>query len=407
MFLIDYSHGLCYYFFRVNLHCCLLSSAVEQPAVNRLVEGSIPSVGAMARWRSGLTHYPFTVAFKGSNPLRVTNVTLNTPKGVFFIFFLVIIFIECYDFFMKAIIQRQYGDETTLQMVNLTEPMINRGHEIKIKVHVANITSGDRNINTLALHPLVKFIMQIIFGFGKPRARIRGISGAGEVVEIGKAVTRFKVGDHVNFINSFGASVMAEFLILKDSQVIAKIAKKLSYIDAAPLPFGAMTAYHFLNEKTLKPNQKVLIYGASGSVGTAAVTLAKYFKTTVTAVASKKHHAALQTLSPDYIVDYQTDDFSKLQGNFDVVFDAVGKMLPVDQKRLKNKKGLFYSVKSITKESTTRLQTLNDLLASGNLQLINHPPFKFADFQKAHQHVYTGHQTGNTTLLISSDSLKS
>jgi NADPH:quinone reductase-like Zn-dependent oxidoreductase len=292
-------------------------------------------------------------------------------------------------------------------MVHRAEPILQHDHEVKIKVHVANITSGDRNINTMAVHPLLKFIMQIIFGFGKPRAIIRGISGAGEVVEIGKAVTRFKVGDHINFINSFGASVMAEFLILKDSQVIAKIAKTLSFLDAAPLPFGAMTAYHFLNEKTLKPNQKVLIYGASGSVGTAAVTLAKYFKTTVTAVASKKHHSALQTLSPHQIVDYQTDDFSKLQETFDVVFDAVGKMLPVDQKRLKNKKGFFYSVKSMTKESSIRLQTLNDLLASGKLELINHSPFKFSEFQQAHQHVYTGHQTGNTMLLISSDSLKS
>lgn len=302
---------------------------------------------------------------------------------------------------MKAIIQRQYGDETTLQMVNLSEPMIKHGHEIKIKVHVANITSGDRNINTLAVNPLLKFLMQIIFGFGKPRATIRGISGAGEVVEIGKEVKLFKVGDRVNFINSFGASVMAEFLILKESQVIAKITEPLSYIDAAPLSFGAMTAYHFLNEKTLKPNQKVLIYGASGSVGTAAVTLAKYFKTHVTAVASKKHHDLLKTLSPDHIVDYQTDAFGQLQESFDVVFDAVGKMLPVDQRRLKKKNGLFYSVKAMTKESSTRLQRLNDLLATGNIHLINHHQFKFAEFQQAHQHVYAGHQTGNTLLLIS------
>jgi NADPH:quinone reductase-like Zn-dependent oxidoreductase len=304
---------------------------------------------------------------------------------------------------MKAIIQHQYGDEKTLKLANHPEPFLKHGHEIKIKVHVANVTSGDRNINTMSLNPFLKLVMQIIFGFGKPRAAIRGISGAGEVVQIGHQVKRFKIGDRVNFINSFGASVMAEYLILKESQVIATIANHVSYIDAAPLPFGAMTAFHFLNEKSLQPNQKVLIYGASGSVGSAAVTLAKYFKTKVTAVASNKHHAALQTLSPDRLIDYQTEAYIQLQETFDVVFDAVGKMLPSDQKRLKKKQGLFYSVKSMTKESTTRLQILNDLLAKGNIQILNTHQFKFANYQQAHQQVYAGHQTGNTLLLISSD----
>jgi NADPH:quinone reductase-like Zn-dependent oxidoreductase len=304
---------------------------------------------------------------------------------------------------MKAIIQKRYGDESTLQIVNRAEPMLRRGHEVKIKVHVANITSGDRNINTLALNPFLKFVMQIIFGFGKPRSAIRGISGAGEVVEIGKEVKLFKVGDRVNFINSFGASVMAEYLILKQSQVIAKFDKKLSFADASPLSFGAMTAYHFLNDKTLQPNQRVLIYGASGSVGTAAMTLAKYFKAHVTAVASKKHHEALKTLSPDVIVDYQTEAFHQLKETYDVVFDAVGKMLPIDRKRLLKKQGKFYSVKSMTKESSVRLQTLNNLMAQGNIKLVNLHQFNFADFRKAHRAVYAGHQTGNTLLWISKD----
>lgn len=304
---------------------------------------------------------------------------------------------------MKAIIQKQYGDESTLQIVNCAEPILRRGHEVKIKVHVANITSGDRNINTLALNPFLKFVMQIIFGFGKPRQTIRGISGAGEVVEIGKEVTLFKVGDRVNFINSFGASVMAEYIVLKQSQVIAKFKDTLTYDDASPLSFGAMTAYHFLNEKTLQPKQRLLVYGASGSVGTAAVTLGKYFKTHVTAVASKKHHEVIQTLSPDAIVDYQTEAFHELKETYDVVFDAVGKLLPADQKRLLKKQGKFFSVKSMTKESSTRLQTLNDLMSEGHIKLVNHHQFNFADFQKAHRAVYAGHQTGNTLLWISKD----
>jgi NADPH:quinone reductase-like Zn-dependent oxidoreductase len=304
---------------------------------------------------------------------------------------------------MKALIQKQYGDETTLHMVDHPEPMRQRANEIKIKVHVANVTSGDRNINTLALHPFLKFVMQMIFGFGKPRAVIRGISGAGEVTEVGRVVTRFKVGDRVNFINSFGASVMAEYIVLKQSQVLAKFGDTLAYEDASPLSFGAMTAYHFLNEKTLHPNQRILIYGASGSVGTAAVTLAKYFKTHVTAVASKKHHAALQTLSPDVIVDYQTEAFQERKETYDVVFDAVGKMLPIDRKRFLKKQGKFYSVKSMTKESSTRLQTLNDLMSEGKIKLVNRHQFKFADFQKAHQLVYAGHQTGNTLLHITAN----
>lgn len=304
---------------------------------------------------------------------------------------------------MKAIIQEAYGDEQTLKMVDLPEPMVKHSNDIKIKVKVANITAGDRNLNTLALHPFVKFVMQLMFGFRKPRANIRGICGSGEVVAVGNAVTRFRIGDRVNFINSFGASVMAEYLILKESGILATFSENVSYVDAATVPFGLMTAYHFLNEHTLQSKNSILVYGASGPVGSAALSLANHFQLKVTAVASIKHHQALTQFTFKELANYQDESYQNIQPNFDIIFDAVGKMKRSDQRRLSKKKTVFFSVKSLTKESSKRLYKLNEWLAKGHLKVLIGRQFTFEEFQEAHRVVYAGHQTGNTVLHITKD----
>jgi NADPH:quinone reductase-like Zn-dependent oxidoreductase len=301
---------------------------------------------------------------------------------------------------MHAIVLERYGNEQQLTLVDVQKPSIRHPKDVLIQVHAANISSGDQKINTLAVNPFLKFMLQMVFGFGKPRAAIRGIAGAGHVVAIGSQVTAYRVGDRVNFINSMRASVMAEFLVLKEHAVMATFDTKLSYAQAAPIPFGALTAYHFINEKTIQPKQRVLIYGASGSVGTYAVALAKSLGAEVTAVASSKHLQVLSSLRPDHIMDYQAPDFKNHTGRYDVILDAVGFLPTRLKKRWLNKPGRFFSIKAITKESRTRLVHLNALLAAGQITTILDRVYPLVDFQAAHRYVYAGHKTGNVVLTM-------
>ena len=304
------------------------------------------------------------------------------------------------DLMMKAIILKHYGDERQLKLSDVKKPQVKDSHDVLIQVHAANISSGDYKINTLAVNPWLKILLQIVFGFGQPRAAIRGIAGSGQVVAVGAKVTTYRVGDRVNFINSMRASVMAEFLVLNDRSVMATFADHLDYGVAAPIAFGAMTADYFFNEQTIKPNQRVLVYGASGSVGTYAVALAKLYGAKVTAIASSKHHDVLQSLQPQRIIDYQTPTFLNLTDTYDVILDAVG-FFPKNLKpRLLVKGGQFFSIKQVTKESRTRLAYLNGLLAKGSLTTILDRVYPLTDFQAAHRHVYAGHKTGNVVLSM-------
>lgn len=301
---------------------------------------------------------------------------------------------------MKAIVQFKYGQEDTLSLKEVIFNPSLLSHQILIKIHAANISSGDKNINTLALKFPLNLLIQLVFGVGKPRASIRGISGAGEVIEVGSKVTRFKPGQRVNFINSMKASVMAEYLTLDEKSIVASFDKNIEYKDAAPIAFGAMTAFHFINNKTVKKDDKILVYGASGSVGSYAVSLAAYYQGQVTAIASKKHHPALAVLPFKNIIDYQTHPLETMKGTYDIIFDAVGKLTKKDVKHLSSMKTKFFSVKSMTKEDTQRLVQLNALLKNKNIVTIIDQVYPLAQFKEAHRHVYQGHKTGNIILSM-------
>ncbi len=306
---------------------------------------------------------------------------------------------------MKTIIQNAYGNETTLLRADLPKPKLIHPLGVLIQVHVANISSGDKNINTLLLNPFLRFMVQVMFGFGKPRAKIRGIAGSGQVVEVGQQVKKFKVGDRVNFINSMHGSVMADFLLLHEKSIMATFSNQVSYLEAAPIAFGAMTAFHFINPRTIQKNQRVLIYGASGSVGTYATSLALAYGGNVTILASKKHHAKLQGLKPHHLYDYESTAFNNLKETFDVVFDAVGKIPTLLKKKCLAPSGKFYSVKSMTKEDQRVLANLNQMLAKKQLVTIIDRVYPFDAFQEAHRHVYDGHKTGNVLLMIQDQAL--
>lgn len=300
---------------------------------------------------------------------------------------------------MKAIVQYKYGGVDNLHLKEIEKPSY-KDNEILIEVHAANIASGDMRINTLDVPFMLKPILRLVFGLKGPRKSVRGVTGSGIIVKTGSKVRRFKVGDRVNYINSMGAGCMAEFLVLKEKAVMAKINDNVSYIDAAPIPFGAMSAYHFINENTINKGQNVLIYGASGSVGSYATQLAKHYGANVTAVSSKKNHEVLKSLGADKLIDYRTEDFTKNKEKYDVIFDSV---LKISKKKCKNvlkKDGKYLSVKSLTKEMSSRIETLNELLSNKKISTLIDKVYSIEDYQEAHSLVYSKHKVGNVVIEI-------
>jgi len=300
---------------------------------------------------------------------------------------------------MRAIIQEKYGTPTVLKVGEMNRPKP-KDDEVLIELEYANVSSGDARVRALNESLVIKFMMKLIFGWSGLRKKIPGASGSGIIKEIGSNVTKFQVGDRVYSINGMKLGHYAEYITIKEKGAIAKIPDNITFKEAAPLSFGTLTAYHFINKKTIMKNQNVLIYGASGSVGTYAVQLAKYYGAFVTAVSSKKNHQILKEIGADDTIDYKTIDFRTLDKQYDVIFDAVGFINKKSCRKVLVGKGLFLSVKSMTSEKQTLLKEINEIVKTGNLKTIIDKEFPFSEIVQAHEYIDTGHKVGNVVLSI-------
>ena len=301
---------------------------------------------------------------------------------------------------MKAILQTKYGGPEEMAIGNVPIPDIN-DNQLLIQIQATNIASGDWRLNTLSIEPRpLKPIVRLMFGIRGPRQKIRGISAAGIIVEKGKNVTRYEKGDRVYFINSMKAGCLAEYVAVKDSIAMAKIPRNMEFTEAAPLAFGAMSAYHFINENTIQKGMSILIYGASGSVGSYAVQLAKFYGAKVTAVASQKHHQNLLNLGVDHIIDYKKNDFRQDTTQYDFIFDAVGKISKRSCKPVLTSNGVYRNILAPTKEDSNRLNIINDIIEQGELKTLIDKVYPFEDFKQAHNHTYEGHKSGNVVIQI-------
>jgi len=301
---------------------------------------------------------------------------------------------------MKAITQKAYGDASKLRLETLKSPLVASSHDVLVDVYVANVSSGDKRINLFQETGLIRWMMGLVFGRTNPKHPVRGIAGAGIVKATGSKVTDVKVGDRINFIQSRSLGAMAEQVLLTRGSVYAKIAANVSFAQAAPIPFGAMSAMAFMNEQFVKPGMKVFIYGASGSVGTYAVSLAKACGARVTASARSLHQAKLGALKADQWVDHSKGEHVSLPQVYDIVFDANGSFSQIKAVPLLAQGGRYFSINSITSEEQRRLKELNDLAAKGKLPTIIDQAYPMEQFKQAHEHVYAGHKTGNVVLHI-------
>lgn len=300
---------------------------------------------------------------------------------------------------MKAIVCTKSGSPEVLNLVELDRP-IPKQNEVLVKVIASSVTIGDVKLRKIPRFILVP--LGFLFGF-KPM-KITGVEFAGVVESIGSDVSRFNKGDKVYGTTSgleFGAN--AEFVCVPEiskRSVIVKKPDNISFIEAAVIPVGGMTAFHILKKENIIPKQKILIYGASGSVGTYAVQLAKYMGTVVTAVCSTNNIDLVKSIGADEVIDYQKEDFRKSITTYDIIFDAVGKISKSSCKNVLKSNGTFLSVKYPTSEKTKYMSFLNELIEKGKLKPVIDKIYKLAKVKDAHYYVELGHKKGNIAITV-------
>ncbi|GAB1761947.1 NAD(P)-dependent alcohol dehydrogenase [Priestia sp. J2] len=302
---------------------------------------------------------------------------------------------------MKAMVCTKYGKPDVLQLQEVEKP-IPKENEILIKVHATTVISGDCRVRSFNSPLLLWLPMRIVLGLRKPRKSILGVELAGEVEEVGKNVTRFKKGDQLFAMTGMKFGGYGEYICLPEKGTIAVKPENVTYEEAASISFGGTTALHFFRKGNIQTGQKVLIYGASGAVGTAAVQLANYYGAEVTGVCSAKNSELVKSLGADRVIDYQNEDFTEKQERYDLIFDAVGKITKNQCKEALALNGRFVSVEGqgIAKVQTKDLLLLKKLMEEGQIQSVIDRCYSLEQVPEAHEYVETGHKVGNVVVVL-------
>ncbi|WP_432694044.1 NAD(P)-dependent alcohol dehydrogenase [Priestia aryabhattai] len=302
---------------------------------------------------------------------------------------------------MKAMVCTKYGKPDVLQLQEVEKP-IPKENEILIKIYATTVTSGDCRVRSFNSPLLLWLPMRIVLGLRKPRKSILGVELAGEVEDVGKNVTRFKKGDQLFAMTGMKFGGYAEYICLPEKGTIAVKPENVTYEEAASISFGGTTALHFFRKGTIQTGQKVLIYGASGAVGTAAVQLANYYGAEVTGVCSAKNSELVKSLGADLVIDYQNEDFTEKQERYDFIFDAVGKITKNQCKEALALNGRFVSVEGqgIAKVQTKDLLLLKKLMEEGQIQSVIDRCYSLEQVPEAHEYVETGHKIGSVVVTL-------
>lgn len=317
---------------------------------------------------------------------------------------------------MKAILYTQYGSPEVLQLKEVEKPLP-KDHEILLRVKATAVNSGDWR-----LRKADPFAVRLAFGLMKPKRNILGSVFSGEVESVGKEVKRFKPGDQVFGHTDMRFGAYGEYLCMPESGSVALKPGHLTHAEAAVIPFGGAAAYHFIKKAAIQPGQKVLVYGASGAVGSAAVQLARHFGAKVTAVCSTANVDLVKSLGVDHVVDYTKEEVLANGESYDVIFDTVNKMPFSRSLKSLNKngrlilsaaglpemlRGFWTSMTSSQKVLTgvighgaEDINFFKMLLETGELKPVVDRTFPLEQMAEAHRYVEQGHKKGNVAVTL-------
>ncbi|MCB9450151.1 MAG: NAD(P)-dependent alcohol dehydrogenase [Anaerolineaceae bacterium] len=321
---------------------------------------------------------------------------------------------------MKAIICTAYGPPDVLQLGEVEKPAPKK-NEILIKIQATAVTASDRILRGFKLpvwHPM-GFLMGIVVGFSRPRNPVLGMVLAGEVEAIGQAVTGFKPGDQVFAFTGTRFGCYAEYICLPESDrsrypgdipsVIALKPTNATYEEAAAVVYGMVLAAYFLQKGAIQPGQQVLIYGASGAIGTTAVQLAKHhYEAEVTAVCSGANAELVKSLGADHIIDYTREDTIPGERRYNFVLDAVGKKktspLKVACQHTLTPDGRYLSVdEGNPTPQVEGLRLLRDLMEANKFKAVIDRRYPLEEMVEAHRYVDGGHKKGNVIITVAHD----
>ena len=323
---------------------------------------------------------------------------------------------------MKAIVYKKYGPPNVVALAEVPKPTPG-DREVLIRIHATTVTTGDWRARSLNMPAGFRFLGRLFFGVFGPRKPILGTELAGEVEAVGNAVTRFKVGDHVFAFAGASYGCHAEYRTMAEDGLIASKPANLTFEEAAALSFGGMNALGFLRDKAgIQRGERVLIVGASGGVGTAAVQIAKHFGAEVTGVCSTPNLDLVRSIGADTVIDYTREDFAKSGETYDIILDTTGTVslarcenalkqggrLVAVQGSLAQAIGLERPSKASGKEviagvvamKVDDMQLLARLAASGELKPVIDRTYPLESAAEAHAYVDTGRKRGNVILAV-------
>ncbi len=322
---------------------------------------------------------------------------------------------------MKAIICKKYGSPDVLQLKDVEKPTP-KDNEVMISIYAASVTVGDCEIRRFDMPLWLWLPARIGFGLRGPRKKILGQDLAGEIESVGKDVKRFKKGDQVFARTGFSLGAYAENICLSEKGLIAIKPTNINFEEAATVPMGGLTALYYLRKGNIQRGHKILINGASGSIGTLAVQISKYFGAEVTGVCSTQNVDMVRSIGADYVIDYSKEDFTKSSETYDIIFDIVGKSsFSRSLKSLKKNghyllanpglsqiiRGRLTSIRSSKKviagtlnEKIEDLIFLKDFIEANKIKTVIDRSYSLEQTSEAHKYVEKGHKKGNVVIII-------
>lgn len=296
---------------------------------------------------------------------------------------------------MKAVVYKKYGSPDVLELTAIPKPSPKK-NEVLIKIHATTVTAGDWR-----LRKADPFLARIFNGLFRPkRVNILGFELAGVVEEVGEKVTSLKKGDPVFASCGLRFGGYAEYTCLPENELIAIKPSNISFEEAAAVPIGGLTALRLLKQAGIKAGDEVLIYGASGSVGTFAVQIARAYGAEVTAVCGTSNVDMVAQLGANRVIDYKKEDFTATESRFNIILDAVGKTSKSASRHLLKPGGKYVSVTGSPKTAPDDLLVLKGLVETGKLVSVIDRKYTLEQIREAHAYVESFRKKGNVVIKI-------